>query len=55
MEITRTVSLLRSVLRGELDECGRLIDAGEIQRARGEISGIHDKLVRAINVLNRLR
>jgi hypothetical protein len=55
MEITRTVSLLRSLLRDEVGKCGRLIEAGEIERARDEISEIHDKLIRAINVLNRLR
>jgi hypothetical protein len=55
LEITRTVSLLRSLLRSELGDCERSIAAGDVDRTRQGISEVHDKPVRAINVLNRLR
>lgn len=55
IEITRIVSLLRSILRGEVEECDRAIRDGELRRARSEISEVHDRLGRAIYMLNRLR
>lgn len=55
IEVTRIVSLLRSTLRGEVEECDRAIREGELRRARAEISEVHDRLGRAIYMLNRLR
>lgn len=54
-EITRTVSLLRSLLRGELEYCGRALEAQDYSAACRELHDVRDKLVRVINVLNRLR
>lgn len=54
-EITRTVSLLRSLLRSEMELCGLALDAQDFRTARRELSEVRDKLVRAVNVLNRLR
>ena len=55
IEITRTVSLLRSVLRAELEGCTKLIEDGDIERLQKQISEARDKLGRAIYALNRLR
>ena len=55
LEITRAVSMLRSLLRIELVECGRAMRRGDIDRAETGIAEAREKLVRAINVLNRLR
>lgn len=55
IEITRVVSLLRSLLRGEIEECNQAIRGGELERAQEQISEAHDRLGRAIYMLNRLR
>lgn len=54
-EIARAVSMLRSMVRGEIESCVHAIDAGDTDRVRREISGLEDKLKRTINVLNCLR
>ena len=55
IEISRAVSLLRSVLRVQLQTCTRAIVEGDRDVAHKEISEIEDKLKRAMNVLNCLR
>jgi hypothetical protein len=54
-EIARVVSMLRSLLRGEIEECERAIRGDDLDRLHKEISEVHDRLSRAIYVLNRLR
>jgi hypothetical protein len=54
-EIARTVSMLRNLLRAEINSCKRAIEEDNLDLASRELSGVHDKLARAINVLNRLR
>lgn len=53
--ILRVVSMLRGLLRGEVQSCNAAIQAGDGSRARKEILEVTDKLKRAINVLNGLR
>lgn len=51
----RTVSLLRSLLRDEISYCVAAIDAGDAEMARRQLGELRTALLRAINVLNRLR
>lgn len=55
IEITRIVSLLRSLMRTEVEDCERAIRKGEMEHAHRRISELHDRLGRAIYMLNRLR
>ena len=55
IEISRAVSMLRSVMRTEIENCIRAISAGDNERARKEVSEMGDKLKRVVNVLNCLR
>lgn len=55
IELVRVVSILRSLLRSEVENCAHAIEANDQTRARREISEVSDKLKRAINVLNCLR
>ena len=55
IEISRLVSTLRSLLRGEIDRCEQAVGAGDLDAARKELIGIHERVVRAIYILNRLR
>ena len=55
IEVNRTVSLLRGLLRKEIHDCGRAIEAGDAVAAQKQLNDAHDKVVRAINALNRLR
>jgi hypothetical protein len=55
LKIIRAVSMLRSLLRIELEECGRAVRSGDIERAQIGIAEAREKLLRVINVLNQLR
>lgn len=55
IEISRAVSMLRSVVRSELELCIVAVDAGDADCARKQLVEIGDKLKRVVNVLNGLR
>lgn len=55
IEISRAVSMLRSVIRGELETCVVAVDSGDAVHARKQLVELGDKLKRIVNVLNGLR
>ena len=55
IEVSRAVSILRGLVRIDLAECGQAIRLGDTDRAEIGIAEAQEKLLRAINVLNRLR
>ena len=55
IEIARLVGVLRGLLRGEIERCEQAIAGGDLDGARREIADVHDRVARAIYVLNRLR
>jgi len=55
IEISRAVSMLRSVIRSDLEICVLAVDSGDANDARKQLSEIGDKLKRIVNVLNGLR
>ena len=55
IEIARLASSLGALLRGEIERCQQAIAGGDIDGASKEIACVHDRVSRAIYVLNRLR
>jgi ribosomal protein S20 len=54
-EITRAVSILRSLVRTEIEQCKNAVQDGEVERAQKVMIDVQQKLTRAINALNKLR
>ncbi len=53
-EIGRVVSALQKLLRDEVDDCKRAIRNEDLDRARRQISGVEDKVKRAIKMLRQI-
>jgi len=55
IEISRAVSMLRSVMRSDLEVCILAVESGDVDDARTQLTEIAHKLKRIVNVLNGLR